>query len=117
MTRPLLCPSQLAEIRALEKVRPGFPAQMLALFGEAATESLDGCMGAWLSEDDHQLQSFAHRLKGTAASFGALELRQKAEQLEIDAGLEKPIERQRLTDIAQTIEATRQAYEDWLTRT
>lgn len=116
MTTPLLCPSQLAEIRALERVRPGFPEQMLALFGEAATESLDGCVGAWLSDDSPQLQSFAHRLKGTAASFGALALRQKAERLETDAGLETPIERQRLTDIAQTIEATRQAYADWLTR-
>nr|WP_239056947.1 Hpt domain-containing protein [Wenzhouxiangella limi] len=90
---------------------------MLALFGEAARESLDGCFGAWLSEDGPQLQSFAHRLKGTAASFGALELRQKAERLEIDAGRETPIERQRLTDIEQTIEATRQAYADWLSRT
>ena len=114
MNTRLLCPDQLAEIRALAQVRPGFPEQILVLFRETAFEALDGCLGAWLNSDASQLKSFAHRLKGTAASFGALELREKAEQLETDAGREARIARQRLTDIEQSIEATHQAYSDWL---
>lgn len=117
MNTRLLCPNQLAEIRALEQVRPRFPEQLLVLFRESATEALNGCLGAWLNTDASQLQSFAHRLKGTAASFGALELRKKAEQLETDAGHEVPIERQRLLEIERIIEATDRAYSDWLTQT
>lgn len=116
MNTRLLCPDQLAEIRALEQVRPGFPEQILVLFREAAAEALDGCLGAWLNSDAAQLHSFAHRLKGTAASFGAVALREKAEQLETDAGHEAHIERQRLLEIERIIEATDQAYSDWLTR-
>ena len=105
---------QLAEIRALAEVRPEFPEQMLVLFEEAATEALEGCLGAWLSADTDQLKSFAHRLKGTAASLGAVELRAQAERLEMDAGREANIQRQRLDELQHSIEATCRAYADWL---
>lgn len=114
MNERLLNREQLAEIRALARVRPEFPEQMLLLFKESATEALEGCRDAWLEQDARRLESFAHRLKGTAASFGASELREQAERLEMDADCEASIERQRLEDIEQTIEATYRAYADWL---
>lgn len=114
MNARLLSADHLAEILALAEVRPKFPEQMLVLFNEAATEALEGCMGAWLGADADQLASFAHRLKGTAASLGAVELCAQAERLETDAGRGANIQRQRLDELEQTIEATRQAYADWL---
>lgn len=114
MSEPWLNPVQLDEIRALAKVRPDFPEHMLVLFEEAATEALEGCVGAWLSADADQLESFAHRLKGTAASLGAVELRSQAERLEMDAGTEASIQRRRLDELERAIEATCRAYADWL---
>lgn len=114
MSAELLEPGQLAEIRALSTIRPAFPEQMLGLFMESANEALEGCLGAWMSGDSRQLQAFAHRLKGTAASFGASRLRQQAESLENDAELEVQIKRQRLDAIERTIAETHQAYADWL---
>lgn len=114
MSAPLLDPGQLAEIRALSTVRPDFPEHMLELFTESASEALKGCLVARQTGDTRQLQSFAHRLKGTAASFGALQLRQQAEQLENDAILARNIKQQRLDAIERTIAKTHEAYADWL---
>jgi len=114
MNRELLDPAQLAEIRALARVRPEFPERMLTLFLESATEALEGCLGAWMANDVQQLKSFAHRLKGTAASFGAVQLRHQAERLETDASLDVGSQRRCLDNLEHTITATHQAYSDWL---
>jgi HPt (histidine-containing phosphotransfer) domain-containing protein len=114
VSEPWLSPAQLEEIRALAQVRPDFREQVLVLFEDAATEALEGCLGAWLGGDTDQLQSFAHRLKGTAASIGALKLRSQAEKLETDAGNEARVERYQLDELEQSIDATCRAYAEWL---
>lgn len=116
MSNELLSPDQLAEIRALGQVRPGFPEMLLSLFESSAMEALEGCVGAWMCSDARQLESFAHRLKGTAASLGALDVRARAERLENDAGKDISIPRERLDSLALAIDATCQAYADWLQR-
>jgi len=98
----------------LAETSPHLPAQMLCLFEQAATEALEGCISAWMTSDADQLRSLAHRLKGTAASLGAVTLRDQAEKLETDAGNETRIERHRLDELEQSIEATCRAYAEWL---
>ena len=114
MNTELLDQAQLEEILALARLRPEFPERMLALFLEAANEALEGCLGAWMTNDVKQLRSFAHRLKGSAASLGALRLRQQAERLETDINLDVHDQRRCLDDLEHTITATHQAYSDWL---
>lgn len=113
---PLLDPEHLAEIESLESARPGLRAHMLALFSGSARAGMNTCGSAWKAGNRESLAHAAHRLKGSAASLGAIRLRMLAAGVEKDALSTRGalIGEDRLEELDVALEETITAYREWL---
>ena len=75
--------AQLTSLRELQQ--PGeadFVTELIDLFLDEATSQLKALHGALMKDDAVEIQRVAHRLKGSSASMGAMQMAALFEELE-----------------------------------